>query len=142
MIGRRSIEVKRPVTLDELVAIMDQHWDCEQYNDYVVDMPADMRIEHCIVLPGTSRFVVTVYPRVGGNFFNKGDQVVLSLSTAPDMEEEPTASRGPLSGLERRRQRIRRLFAASRELRGPTEEVLDRYTEYLTGILKEEGLAI
>jgi hypothetical protein len=142
MIGKRAIEVKRPLTLDELIKIMVQHWDRTLYSVYEVDMPTDMRIERCIVIPGTSRFVVTIQPRVSGNFFNKNDQVVLAINSAPEVQQEATPRRHGLQAFhDRRKERIHQLIIASQELSGPIEEVLTRYTDYMTQILKEEGLA-
>jgi hypothetical protein len=141
MVGKRTINTNRTVTLDELVQIMEEHWDRELYNDFEVISLTDTGIDSCVMLPGTSRYLVLVRPRVAGVFFTKSDMIELAIANAPEREtddgEWPVRKK---SSVERRHERIRQIFAASRERRGPTEEVLQRYADHLAQLLGEAGL--
>ena len=51
------------MTLQELYDFMQQHWDKERFNDFVVGKPGVGAFEDYIMLPATPRCVVCVYPR-------------------------------------------------------------------------------
>ena len=62
---REVIEINRTLTLQELSDFMQQRWDKEHYNDFVVERPAVGAFQDYIMLPATARCVVCVYPRKG-----------------------------------------------------------------------------
>lgn len=60
---REAIEINRALTLQELYDFMQQHWDRERYNDFVLGRPASGTFKDYIILPATQRCVICVYPR-------------------------------------------------------------------------------
>ncbi len=60
---REVIDINRTMTLQELCDFMQQHWDKEKYNDFVVGRPGAGAFQDYIMLPATARCVVCVYPR-------------------------------------------------------------------------------
>jgi len=62
---REVIETSQTMSLQELYDFMQQHWDKERYNDFVVGKPAAGAFQDYIMLPATARCVVCVYPRKG-----------------------------------------------------------------------------
>ena len=60
---REVIHIRQTMTLQELYDFMQQHWDKEEYNDFVVGKPGVGAFEDYIMLPATTHCVVCVYPR-------------------------------------------------------------------------------
>ena len=60
MTGRQVIKTNRAFTLKELEQFMQEHWDKEQYNDFIIGCPTSASIEEYILLPATGRFMVIV----------------------------------------------------------------------------------
>ncbi len=73
---REVIRIDRAMTLQELCDFMQQHWDKESYNDFVVGRPAAGAFRDYIMLPATARCVVCVYPRK--------DKVILAVMTSSE----------------------------------------------------------
>ena len=83
MIGRQVIKTNRAFTLEELEQFMQENWDKEQYNHFVIGRPTAASIEKYILLPATSRFMVIAYSRKAGGLFNKDNKVVLTVCDTP-----------------------------------------------------------
>ena len=66
MIGRQVIPINKPITLQELEQIMQEHWDKEQYGKFKIGKPTSASLEEYILLPATPRFLIIVYPRKAG----------------------------------------------------------------------------
>lgn len=84
MVGRRVIKTNHAFTLEELEQFMQEHWDKEQYNDFIIGRPTPASIEEYILLPATERFMVIVYARKAGGLFSKENKVVLSVCDTPE----------------------------------------------------------
>ena len=63
MIGRQVIKTNRAFTLEELEQFMQENWDKEQYNHFIIGRPTAASIEKYILLPATARFMVIAYSR-------------------------------------------------------------------------------
>ena len=83
MIGRQVIKTNRAFTLEELEQFMQEHWDKEQYNSFIIGRPTAASVEEYILLPATERFMVIVYARKAGGLFNKENKVILSVCDTP-----------------------------------------------------------
>lgn len=62
---REVIKINRTLTLQELCDFMQQRWNKESYNNFVVGRPAGLAFEDYIMLPATTHCVICVYPRKG-----------------------------------------------------------------------------
>ena len=101
MIGRQVIPINKPITMQELEQIMQEHWDKEQYGNFKIGRPTKASIEEYILLPATHRYLIIVYPRKAGGLFSKEDKVILSTADTPQGAEIAVAeyfpTRGPLT---------------------------------------------
>ena len=79
MTGREVILTNRSFTPQELYEFMEEYWDKEEYNDFVLGSPTDMSVGMYVMLPATARHLVIVYSRDKG-FLNKEKKVVLSVA--------------------------------------------------------------
>ena len=61
MTGREVILTNRSFTPDELFQFMEEHWDKEQYSDFVLGSPTDPNARLYVMLPATARHLVIVY---------------------------------------------------------------------------------
>ncbi|MBR2760733.1 MAG: hypothetical protein IKD66_06130 [Solobacterium sp.] len=140
MIGRQVIPINKPITLQELEQIMQEHWDKEQYGNFKIGRPTKASIEEYILLPATHRYLIIVYPRKAGGLFSKEDKVILSTADTPQGAEIAVAeyfpTRGPLTKL----LQTSSVLNAEKERKGPAEEVLQACTAHMKEILKESGL--
>ena len=140
MIGRQVIPINKPITLQELEQIMQEHWDKEQYGNFKIGRPTKASIEEYILLPATHRYLIIVYPRKAGGLFSKEDKVILSTADTPQGAEIAVAeyfpTRGPLTKL----LQTSSVLNAEKERKGPAEEVLQACTAHMKKILKESGL--
>ena len=140
MIGRQVIPINKPITMQELEQIMQEHWDKEQYGNFKIGRPTKASIEEYILLPATHRYLIIVYPRKAGGLFSKEDKVILSTADTPQGAEIAVAeyfpTRGPLTKL----LQTSSVLNAEKERKGPAEEVLQACTAHMKEILKESGL--
>ena len=140
MIGRQVILTNRPFTLEELHDFMKEHWDVEEAGGFVVGRPTAASIEEYILLPATPRFMTIVYPRKAGGFLSKENKVILSTADTPSgafegmFQAVPTGGR-ILAGITK----MASLSSSEKERKGPAEETLLRYTEYMKKLLEEAG---
>ena len=140
MIGRQVILTNRAFTLQELEQFMQEHWDKEQYGSFMIGRPTKASIEEYILLPATHRFLIIVYPRVKGGFFNKDNKVILSLADTPEGAQTAIAeyfpTRGPLTKI----WQTGSVLSAEKERKGPAEEILQAYAAHMRDILQKNGL--
>lgn len=140
MIGRQVIVINRPLSKEELLQFMDEHWDKEQYNAYVYGKPTPASIDEYIVLPATDRFLTIVYPVKKGGLFHRNNAVVLCTADSP-----AGAAEGLLRNIPSRRilygaAKMGSLMSSEQERKGPAEETLQAYTAYMRSLLEQAGL--
>ena len=119
---------------------MQEHWDKEQYGNFIVGKPTKASIEEYILLPATPRFLIIVYPRKKGGLFNRDDKVILSTADTPVGAQIAIAeyfpTRGPLTKI----LQTSSVLSAEKERKGPAEEMLQAYTAHMRDILQKNGL--
>lgn len=139
MIGRQVILINRSFTLEELYAFMREHWDVNEGGEFVIGKPTKASIEEYILLPATQRYMTIVYPRSAGGLFTKENKVVLSTADTPSGAIEGLAQTIPTGNIFVGIAQMTSLSSSEKERRGPAEDVLKRYTEYMKKILGEAG---
>ncbi len=140
MIGRQVIVINRPLSKEELLQFMEEHWDKEQYNGFVFGKPTPASIDEYIILPATDRFLTIVYPVKKGGLFHRNNAVVLSTADSP-----AGAAEGILRTIPSRRilygaAKMGSLMSSEQERKGPAEETLQVYTAYMRSLLEQAGL--
>ena len=139
MIGRQVILTNRSFTLEELHAFMKEHWDVNEGGEFIIGRPTKASIEEYILLPATQRYMTIVYPRSAGGLFTKENKVVLSTADTPSGAIEGLAQTIPTGNIFVGIAQMTSLSSSEKERRGPAEDVLRRYTEYMKKILGEAG---
>ncbi len=139
MIGRQVIETNRAFTLEELEAFMRQHWDTEEYNNFIIDKPTKASVEKYILLPATQRFMVIAYSRAAGGLFNKKDKVILSVCDTPAGVGDRLISSIPSRNLFYNIWSVSVTMSLEKERKGPAEEVLQKYAAYMRELLDKAG---
>lgn len=139
MIGRQVITVNRPFTLPELEQFMLFHWDREEYGDFMIGKPTPASLEEYILLPATARFAVIVYARKAGGLLRKENTVILSVCDTPAGAKEKLLSAIPVRGAIAAIGRFARTMNSEEERKGPAEEILQKYSEYMKRLLTEAG---
>ena len=140
MIGRQVIEVKEPMTLQELAEFMEANWDKEAYGDFTVGRPTSISIEEYILLPATYRFLIIVYPRAAGGLFNKTNKVILSTADTPESAKMAVAEYMPSGNAILKLWQTSSVLSSEKERKGPAEEALQLYTAHMKDILRKNGL--
>ncbi len=140
MIGRQVIETKRSFTLEELEAFMREHWNTEEYNDFVIGRPTPASVEEYILLPATKRFMVIVYSRAAGGLFSKTDKVILSVCDTPSSVVEKLVASIHTNNIFYASWQISSTMSGEKERKGPAEEALLRYADYMRTLLSLEGI--
>ncbi len=140
MIGRQVITINKTFTLQELEQFMQENWDKEQYSNFRLGKPTAASIGEYILLPATHRFLVIVYPKAAGGFFNKENKIVLSVADTPAGAEAAIAEYFPVRGAIFNLWQTSRVLSAEKERKGPAEEVLQAYTAHMKEILAKNGL--
>ena len=79
MFGRRSVTTNKEFTIFELYEFMEKHWDKEADGAYTVGRLTPMSKKDCIMLPGTDRYLIYVFPRPAKGLRRKPD-IVFSLA--------------------------------------------------------------
>lgn len=137
MIGREVIVTEKAYTLQELYDFMEERWDKEQYNDFFLGKPSKASIEEYIILPCTERFLVIVYPRTGGSLFSKDNKVILTVCDAPESYRERLLNSVPSCNVFFGAYKIASTHSIEKERKGPAQEALQKYTEYMKKLLAE-----
>ena len=140
MVGRQVLTINKAFTLNELEQFMQENWNKEEYSDFRIDKPTKLSVDEYILLPATQRFLVIVYPKAAGGFFNKDNKIVLSVADTPGGAERAFAeyipTKSPIFSLWQTSQ----VLSADKERTGPAEEVLQAYTAHMKEILAKHGL--
>ncbi|MCR4951063.1 MAG: hypothetical protein K6A40_07065 [Solobacterium sp.] len=139
MIGRQVLVTNRSFTLAELEAFMQEHWDTEVYNTYKIGRPTPVSVEEYILLPATPRFTVIVYPRSAGGLFSKDNKVILTTTPSEAGAGEMLLRSVPARSIVFGAAQISSTMSTEKERKGPAEEILLKYTEYMRGLLKDAG---
>ncbi len=140
MIGRQVITINKTFTLQELEQFMQENWDKEQFSDFRLGKPTAASIGEYILLPATHRFLVIVYPKAAGGFFNKENKIVLSVADTPAGAQAAFAEYVPVKGAIFKLWQTSQVLSAEKERKGPAEEVLQAYTAHMKEILAKNGL--
>ena len=127
MKGREVIKVDFDWTLDDLEKFMEEHWDKEEYCEFVKGRPQPASIEEYICLPATPNCCVIAYPRKGKIIFSIADNVAglkrVAISAIP--------TRSPIGGIAKSALTISR----AKEMRGPGAEITTMYADYMRRLL-------
>lgn len=142
MIGRQVIKTNRAFTLEELEQFMQEHWDKEQYNHFVVGKPTAASVEQYILLPATTRFMVIVFSRKAGGLFNKENKVILSVCDTPKGAEQDIIRSLPSHNAFFGAWKINATISMEEERKGPAEEILQKYATYMRELLSAAGYTL
>ena len=142
MIGRQVIKTNRAFTLEELEQFMQEHWDKEQYNHFLMGRPTAASVEEYILLPATGRFMVIVFSRKAGGLFSRDNKVVLSVCNTPEGAKQDLFRSIPSHNIFFGKWKISTTMSMEAERKGPAEEVLQKYTAYLAELLKAAGYTV
>lgn len=105
----------------------------------MIGRPTKASIEEYILLPATERFMTIVYPRKAGGLFNKEDKVILATADTPAGAWEGIGQTIPTGNIFIGIAQMKSLSSSEKERKGPAEDILQRYTEYMKKILNEAG---
>ena len=139
MVGRQVILTNRAFTLEELFVFMGKYWDTEQYGPFQIGRPTDLSVSEYILLPATQRFMVIAYSKAAGGVFSKDNKVILCVTntiggfTESMMRSMPT--RSIISAIAKTGSHM----SSEKERKGPAEEILLKYTEYMKELLGNAG---
>ena len=139
MIGRQVIKTKRAFTLEELEQFMQERWDKEQYNHFIIGRPTAASIEKYILLPATARFMVIVYSRKAGGLFNKDNKVILAVCDTPKGAEQDIFRSVHSHNVFFGSWKIKTTMSMEEERKGPAEEILQKYASHMRHLLNDAG---
>lgn len=140
MTGREVILTNRSFTPEELYEFMEEHWDKEEFNDFILGSPTDPNAKLYVMLPATPRHLVIVFSRDKGQFFSKDKKVVLSVAlTTSGMVESMVRSIPTGKNIIAGAWKIGSVMSQEKERTGPAQEVLLAYTAYMKTLLAEAG---
>lgn len=139
MIGRQVIKTNRAFTLEELEQFMQEHWDKEQYNSFIIGRPTAASVEEYILLLATERFMVIVYARKAGGLFNKENKVILSVCDTPKGVKQDIARAIHSHNVFFGAWKIKTTMSMEEERKGPAEEALQKYAAYMKQLLDSAG---
>lgn len=120
---REVIKIKQTMTLEELHDFMQQHWDKESYNDFVIGRPGFGTFRDYIMLPATTHCTVCVYPGKG--------KVILAVMTN-SQGQKAIASSMALGGYGR--------MSRIGETNGIAAQANGLYAAYLESLFAEAGM--
>ena len=139
MTGREVILTNRSFTPQELYEFMEEYWDKEEYNDFVLGSPTDMSVGMYVMLPATARHLVIVYSRDKG-FKKKKKKVVLSVAMTSAGAAEAMARSIPTGGrVIAGIVKLHSVKSQNEDRTGPAQEALVAYTNYMRTLLGEAG---
>ena len=139
MIGRQVIKTNRAFTLEELENFMQEHWDKEQYNHFVIGRPTVASVEKYVLLPATERFMVIAYSRKAGGLFNKDNKVILTVCNTPKGAEQEIYRSIHSHNVFFGAWKIKTTMSMEEERKGPAEEILQKYAAYMRQLLENAG---
>ena len=139
MTGREVILTNRSFTPQELYEFMEEYWDKEEYNDFVLGSPTDMSVGMYVMLPATARHLVIVYSRDKG-LLHKEKKVVLSVAMTSAGAAEAMARSIPTGGrVIAGIVKLHSVKSQNEDRTGPAQEALVAYTNYMRTLLGEAG---
>ena len=138
MIGRQVIKTNRAFTLEELEQFMQEHWDKEQYNHFVIGRPTAASVEKYILLPATERFMVIAYARKGG-LISKDAKVILAVCDTPKGAEQDIIRSIHSHNVFFGAWKVKTTMSMEEERKGPAEEILQKYAAYMKQLLDGAG---
>lgn len=139
MIGRQVIKTNRAFTLEELNRFMEQYWDIEEYNSFIIGRPTAASVEKYILLPATSRFMVIAFARKAGGLFSRDNKVVLSVCDSPEGVKQDLARSIPSHNAFFGIWKVSATMSMEQERKGPAEEILQKYAAYMRELLGAAG---
>ena len=139
MIGRQVIKTNRAFTLEELEQFMQENWDKDHYNHFIIERPTAASIEKYILLPATARFMVIAYSRKAGGLFNKDNKVILAVCDTPKGAEQDIFLSIHSHNVFFGARKIKTTMSMEEERKGPAEEILQKYTAYMRRLLDSAG---
>ena len=139
MTGRQVIKTNRAFTLEELAQFMQENWNKDLYNHFIIGRPTAASVEKYILLPATGRYMVIVFPRKAGGLFSRDNKVVLSVCNTPEGAKQDLYRSIPSHNAFFGAWKISTTMSMEEERKGPAEEALLKYTEYLKVLLKMAG---
>lgn len=139
MIGRQVIKTNQAFTLEELEHFMQEHWDKERFNHFVIGRPTSASVEKYILLPATARFMVIVFPRKAGGLFSKDNKVVLSVCDTPKGAEQEIFRSIHSHNVFFGAWKIQNTMSMEEERKGLAEEILQKYTGHMRELLSAAG---
>lgn len=140
MTGRQVLITNKGFERDELFNYLTKNWNTEDFPLPVIEKPTPGSIAEYIVLPASYRFLVIIYPKKAGGLFNKKNKVVLSVCDSPAAIREKIVSSVPSKSIIFGAFKIDSVMSQENERKGPAEESLIKYTEYIKDMLKSDGL--
>ena len=138
MTGRQVIRTNRAFTLEELYQFMNEHWDREQYNGFVIGRPTAASIEEYILLPATGRFMVIAYARKAGGL-SRDNKVILAVCNTPAGAEQDIFRSIPSHNVFFGMWKTGTTISMEKERKGPAEQILRKYAGYMRELLGEAG---
>lgn len=139
MTGRQVILTNRSFTLEELNDFMELRWDKDEYNNFFIGRPTPMSVEEYILLPATERFMVIAYGREAKGFLNKDNKVILTVCDAPGALGERLFTSIPSHNAFFGIWKISHTLSSEKERKGPAEDALKKYADYMRKLLSEAG---
>ncbi len=118
---------------------MKEQWKKKKYNDFVVGSPTDMSARLYVMLPATTKHLVIVYSREKG-LFSKEKKVVLSVAQTTAGAMESLARSIPTGGnVFAGALKIGSVISQEEDRKGPAQQALLIYTDYMKKLLGEAG---
>lgn len=139
MIGRQVLITNKGFEKNELFEYFKEKWNEEEYTMPTFGKPTSASFDEYIILPASSRFLVIIYPKKAGGLFNKKNKVVLTVCDSPQGAIEKIATSVPTKSALGNIAQLGATFSQEDERKGPAEDSLLKYTEYIKGILKADG---
>ena len=140
MFGRRTIATNRAFTVFELYEFMEKHWDKENDGAYSVGRLTPMSKKDYIMLPGTDRYLIYVYPRPAKGL-RRRNSIVFSLAFTEsgryDTVKNDTSVKSILLGAFT----FNRTALEENIHKDPAKSALRRYASNMKRLLTEAGYA-
>lgn len=142
MIGRQVLITNKGFEKDELFEYLKSKWNEEEYVLPTFGKPTAASLDEYIILPASSRYLVIIYPKKAGGLFNKKNKIVLTVCDSPQGAIDKIAASAPSRSVIGDVIKLGATLSQEQERKGPAEESLLKYTEYVKGILNADGLLL
>ena len=140
MFGRQTVITNRAFTVFELYEFMEQHWDKESDGAYTVGKLTPMSRNEYIMLPGTDRYLIYIFPRTAKGL-RRRNSIVLSLAYTEsgryDTVSNDTTAKSILLGAVT----FNRTALQESVHKDPAKDALRKYASTLKRILADAGYA-